>query len=78
MCHLGNLPRLVISTENGHTILVADLKKENNNSAYRKRERLTNLQADEERHSLDGVVSTVDVVSHEQIVRVWTLTAHLE
>jgi hypothetical protein len=49
---LGDLTGLVISTEYGDSILVADLK--------------THQESD----SLDGVVPTINIISHEKVVRV--------
>ena len=38
----------------------------------------TDLEADQQAHGLDGVVASIDIVSHEQVVGVWGLSAHLE
>ena len=38
----------------------------------------TNLQGDEESHGLDRVVSSIDVVSHEQVVSLGRLSSNFE
>lgn len=48
--YLRDLPRFVIATENGDTVPVAE------------------LQRDQKGDGFDGVVSSIDVVSHEQVV----------
>jgi hypothetical protein len=58
--HLGDLAHLVISTENGQSILE------------------THFQGDEESNSLYGVVSAIDIISHEKVVCVWGLSSDLE
>ena len=50
---LSDLTGLVISTKYGDSILVADLK------------------TDQEGDCLDGVVPTINIISHEQVIRVW-------
>ena len=58
--HLGDLTDLVVSTENGQSILK------------------THFQGDKESNSLYGVVSAIDIISHEKVVCVWGLSAYLE
>jgi len=38
--------------------------------------RISDLEGDEESHSLDGIVASVDVVTHEEVVGVWVGTAN--
>ena len=58
--HLGDLSALVVASEDGKSILEAD------------------LQCDEKSYSLDRVVATVDVIAHEQVVRVGWLSTNFE
>ena len=37
-----------------------------------------NFERDEKSDSLDGIVSTINVIAHEQVVRVWRLPTDLE
>jgi hypothetical protein len=39
---------------------------------------VAHLEADQQRHGLDGVVPSVHVVTHEQVVSVWGLSANFE
>ena len=55
---MGNLSGLVVTSENGDSVLKADLK------------------GHKEGHCLDGIVSSVDVVTHEEVVSVWNLSAN--
>lgn len=57
---LGDLPTLVVASENRDSVLEA------------------HLEAHEQRHGLHAVVSTIYVVSHEEIVCVWRATSDLE
>ncbi len=36
------------------------------------------LQGDEESHGLNGVVATVDIISHEKVVGIWRLSANFK
>ena len=58
--HLGDLSALMIASEDGESILEADLK------------------GNKKSHSLNWVVTTVDIVAHEQIVRVRRLSTNFE
>jgi len=58
--HLGDLSRLVISSQDSDSILIADLK------------------GDKESDGLDGVVASVNVISHEEVVGVGGLTTDFE
>lgn len=40
--------------------------------------RVSDLQGDKEGHRLDGVVATIYVVSHKEVVRVWIWSADAE
>lgn len=57
---LGDLARLVITTEDGDAVLIAD------------------LEGNEQGHSLDRVVTTINVVSHEQVVGVRRIASDAE
>ena len=57
---MGDLSALVVASEDGKSILEAD------------------LQCDEKSYSLDRVVATVDVIAHEQVVRVGWLSTNFE
>lgn len=48
--NLGDLTRLVVSSEDGHSVPISELER------------------DEQRDRLDRVVSSVDIVAHEQVV----------
>jgi len=39
---------------------------------------ITDFQSDEKSDSLHGIVTTIHVITHEQVIRIWTLTAYLE
>jgi 20S proteasome alpha/beta subunit len=58
--HLSNLTALVVSSEDGDAVLVAD------------------LQADKERHSLNRVVSTINIITHKEVVGIRGLTSDTE
>ena len=58
--HLSNLSALVVTSENGESILEAD------------------LQGNKKSHSLDWIVTTVDIIAHEQIVCVRRLSTNFE
>lgn len=58
--HLCNLSRLVVASQDGNSIAIPDLER------------------DEQRHCLDGVVPTVYVVSHEEVVCVGRVAADAE
>jgi hypothetical protein len=58
--HLGDLSRLVVTSQNSDSILVAD------------------FEGDEESDGLDGVVTSVNVISHEEVVGVGGLATDLE
>ena len=57
--HLRDLPRLVIASQYGDSVLV------------------TYLQTDQQSHGLHWVITSVHIVTHEQVVRVWRLTAYI-
>ena len=58
--YLSDLSRLVVSSEDSESVLIADFK------------------GDKQGYGLDRVVSSVDVVTHEQIVGVWRMATNLE
>ena len=58
--YLRDLPRFVVSAEDGHSIAVPE------------------LQSDKEGDSLDGVVPSVDVIAHEEVVGVGGVAADPE
>lgn len=58
--HLSDLSGLVVTSEDGDSILEADLK------------------GHQEGHGLDRVVSSINVVAHEEVVGVWELSANHE
>jgi hypothetical protein len=51
--YLGDLSRLMISAEDGHTVPIAK------------------FEGHEEGDRLDGIVASVNVIAHEEIVCVW-------
>lgn len=50
--HLGDLPRLVVTSQNGDTVPISQFER------------------DEQRDRLYRVVSSIDVIAHEQVIRV--------
>jgi len=58
--HLGDLSRLVVTSQDSDSILIAD------------------FEGDEESDGLDGVVTSVNVISHEEVVGVGGLAANLK
>lgn len=58
--HLGDLPGLMVASEDGDTIAI------------------TELQGDQQGDGLDGVVSTIHIVAHEQVVGVWRVATDTE
>ena len=58
--HLCDLSRLVVTSKNGHTVLIP------------------HFESDQQCDSLHTVVTSVDIVAHEQIVGFWHLTSYSE
>lgn len=57
---LSNLTRFMVSTQDGDTVLVAE------------------LEGDQEGDSLDRVVTTIDIVSHEEVVGIGGVASNPE
>ena len=57
---------LIIESINLCNLLGLVISSKNGDSLW-----IPDLEADQERHSLDGVVASVDVISHEEIVVIW-------
>jgi hypothetical protein len=57
---LCDLPRLMIASENGHSVLKS------------------HFQRHQERHCLNRVVASINVVAHKEIVCLWDSTADSE
>ena len=58
--YLSDLSRLVVSSEDSKSVLIADFK------------------SDEQGYGLDRVVSSVDVVTHEEVVGIGRVSTNLE
>lgn len=58
--HLGDLPRLMVASEDGDSVAIAQLHR------YK------------QGNSFNGVVATVDVVAHEEVICVWRIAADSE
>jgi len=60
------------------TIHLSDLSAFMISSDQRDSFRVSDLEGQKKKEGLNGVAASVDKVSHEEIVRVWALSSHLE
>ena len=64
---------LVIETINLCDLLALMVSSEDSDSAW-----VSHLKGDQKSNSLDWVVASINVISHEEIVVVWQLSSNLE